>query len=77
MEYALRRLNYTVIYSIFLLCFPPYVAIPQSCGCNTVTIAPSTTLFLFLSLHLYLSPSLLPPTVHHALSLHLCRGVSE
>lgn len=73
-------------HSIFLPClfvfFSSYAAICQSHGCSTATVPPSnpsTTYFLFLSLHLYLSLPLFLPSVRLDLtpSLRLCRGESE
>lgn len=91
MEYALRHLDCTVAL-FFRLAFLPFfffssdAAVPQSCGCNSVTVLPppqspcstttiTTTFFPFLSLHLYLSP----PSVRRAPapSPRVCRGVSE
>lgn len=90
MEYALRHLDCTVAL-FFRLAFLPFffflsdAAVPQSCGCNSVTVLPpaspcstttiTTTFILFLSLHLYLSP----PSVRRAPapSPRVCRGVSE
>lgn len=73
MEYALRHPTIQSHTHILSPLFSPYGAIPQSYGWNT----DSSPLRHPPPLHLYLSPSLPPPTVRHALSLHLCWGVSE
>lgn len=80
MEYALRHPDYTVTL-FFRLDFPFfYAAIPQSCGCNTVTGGylpppPSSFFSLFTSISLL---SCLLPLVRHAVApSRRLWGVSE